>query len=400
MRPRKQETETRKSQDGTRLESVPTNLTSLEPDTFGYFSPIKIPDAEAPYRFIDAIQDGVTVYGDLSTRAVLRRCIKGTIANNWYFGLAQEEKELLTISTTHWVELLRRDFMPRVAILEIDIQKEKFSYSQGRSASEYVNRKIPLCKIAEITNENLQVEMIHKMLSEATELFAMMEMEVKDEGTDRVQDYKARVCKLQDTAHTSFTTRRDTPSSYRKKPWVKYSYYTPKNTTTTALSDKGIEKEKNTTSNKDAKKYPRSRKCKNFPSCGDGEHWDPECKLCNSNLPSTQMRTYYVDANATSDTYEERNEDSDAEEYYGNIMQAHFAHQYKKTWTSKKDSQGWTAHLSLSQASPYLFPNSNKIPPCITITTGECLTSRDCFCNGATIGPLQKYLFHQLSYRP
>ncbi|KAI5839167.1 hypothetical protein DFP73DRAFT_598804 [Morchella snyderi] len=150
--------------------AIKTNITSLKPDSFGYFNPTKIPDAEAAYRFIDSIQDGVTVYGELSTRAVLRRCVKGTIADNWYFGLAQEEKELLTTDTSHWVQLLRRDFMPRAAILEIDAQKEKFTYAQGRSASEYVTRKILLCKIAGITNENLQVEMIHKGLSEATEL--------------------------------------------------------------------------------------------------------------------------------------------------------------------------------------------------------------------------------------
>ncbi|KAI5839168.1 hypothetical protein DFP73DRAFT_598805 [Morchella snyderi] len=170
----------------------------------------------------------------------------------------------------------------------------------------------------------------------------MMEMEVKDDGTNRVQDYKARVRKLQDAAHASFTARRSATTPYQKKPWVNYTDHIPKSTSTAAPSDKGKEKdkEKGTATKKEAKKYPRSRKCKNFPSCGDGEHWDAECKLRNSNLPSKQTRAYYADAHAISDAYEERDEDSDAEEYYGNVMQAHFAYQYQKNLDEEEGFTG------------------------------------------------------------
>lgn len=72
--------------------------------------------------------------------------------------------------------------MPRTATLEEAAEKEIFKYDQGRSASEYVTKKILLCKIAGYTKEDKQVELIHQGLYKSTELYSMMQICFKDDG--------------------------------------------------------------------------------------------------------------------------------------------------------------------------------------------------------------------------
>jgi hypothetical protein len=75
------------------------------------------------------------------------------------------------------------------------------------------------------------------------------------------------------------------------------------------------------------KDRPPKRKCRNFPACGDGEHWDWECKI-KAPERDTKKRTYYAlydDDDGDSLCFELRDEDPDIEENYTHGQNAHFA---------------------------------------------------------------------------
>jgi hypothetical protein len=84
------------------------------------------------------------------------------------------------------------------------------------------------------------------------------------------------------------------------------------------------------------KDRPRKRKCRNFPNCGDGEHWDWECKI-KAPERDTRNRAYYA-GNVSYELDDDniyvvlRVEDPDIEQDYTHSQNAHFAAVYCASW--------------------------------------------------------------------
>jgi hypothetical protein len=76
------------------------------------------------------------------------------------------------------------------------------------------------------------------------------------------------------------------------------------------------------------KERPRKRKCRNFPVCGDGEHWDFECKVKAPASGPENKRAYYALDDNDDDSFELHDEDSDLEQDYIHSQNAHFAAAY------------------------------------------------------------------------
>jgi hypothetical protein len=75
------------------------------------------------------------------------------------------------------------------------------------------------------------------------------------------------------------------------------------------------------------KERPRKRKCRNYPKCGDGEHWDWECKI-KAPERDVKKRAYSAMDDDDDDRFELRDEESDLEQDYMHSQNAHFAAAY------------------------------------------------------------------------
>jgi hypothetical protein len=64
---------------------------TLKPGDVATFEPRSQLDSDAASRFIDCIRDAVAHYGEPRTRAVLRRCCKGSISEDWIAGVSDED---------------------------------------------------------------------------------------------------------------------------------------------------------------------------------------------------------------------------------------------------------------------------------------------------------------------
>jgi hypothetical protein len=61
----------------------PCQIGALKPGDVATFEPRFQSDSDAASRFIDSIRDAIAHYGEPRTRAVLRRCCKGSVAEDW-----------------------------------------------------------------------------------------------------------------------------------------------------------------------------------------------------------------------------------------------------------------------------------------------------------------------------
>lgn len=64
---------------------------TLKPGDVATFEPRSQSDSHTASRFIDCIHDAVAHYGEPRTRAVLRRCCKGSVTEDGIAGVSNED---------------------------------------------------------------------------------------------------------------------------------------------------------------------------------------------------------------------------------------------------------------------------------------------------------------------
>jgi hypothetical protein len=315
------------------------NSGSLKAADIGFFEPKAMPDSDAAITFIDNFNDAAIHFGADRTLAVLRKCCKNTMARSWVQGLNDADRTAIRHSLWHWERVVRRDFMPRPAQLYALARNEVFKWTQNRSPSEYITHKIRLLRIAGVTNEDHVVQELHDGFLRCPEMHIPMEAYVLEAGND-VAEYRRAAQRYQESAKLQFEYNNKTnagaytSTSRREKP-----------TSSSKALTAGANKEQGTSTNhsyprkestyprKDKRAFTRQRKCKNFPDCGDGEHFDWECKSRSNRVES--KRAYYItngedtdddgdEEQAPDEKVEFREIDSDLEEEYERQQNAHF----------------------------------------------------------------------------
>jgi hypothetical protein len=262
---------------------------TLKATNIGMFEPTGMPDAAAAILFIDNFNDAVKQYGEDRVLLIMKRCCNNAIALSWLTSLSEADRGELLTSITAWERFLRRDFMPKLADLESKAKEEIFKWSQNRTPSQYVSDKIKLLKIVGITNSDAVVYELHKGFHRCPELQIPLTQAVKEPGND-LAHYRREVLNYQDMARMQY--------EFNHRPSISYAPRTrerPLAGPTGSIADSNIKRQ---VSNPFPpaplrKDRTRKRKCRNFPTCGDGEHWDWECKVKPS-ARDTKKRAYYA----------------------------------------------------------------------------------------------------------
>jgi hypothetical protein len=305
----------------TRLQPAARQLPALKASDIGLFEPVSQPDPAAAILFIDNFNDAVKQYGESRVLLVMKRCCSNAAALSWLTGLSEEDRNGLLVSIAEWERLLRRDFMPNRAELETRAVEETFKWSQSRTPAQYVSDKIKLLKIAGITHPDKVVYELHRGFHRCPELQIPLTQAVKETGND-LAHYRREVLNYQDMAKLQYGFKhRTAASAYAPRSRDRPPAATPADT-------KGQVPPSRQPRQKDR---PRKRKCRNFPACGDGEHWDWECKIKAPERDNKKRAYYAFDDDADDDDsicFELRDEDPDAEEAYTHSQNAHFAAEY------------------------------------------------------------------------
>jgi hypothetical protein len=244
--------------------------------------------------------------------------------------------------------------MPRPAQLYATARGEMFKWTQGRSPSEYVAHKIRLLKAAGITGDDQVVQEIHDGFARCPEIQIPLEAYVLDAGND-VSDYRRAVQRYQESTKMQYEYNRRPKAGPHTATYAPRSYERPSAPQTTSADSKG---QFPSSRPPQKKERTRKRKFRNFPGCGDGEHWDWECKV-KAPERDVKKRAYYAMDDDDDDGYELREEDSDLEQDYMHSQNAHFAAAYC--------------------ASQSFFGKAPKPPPqSIRITTPKPSECRNC----------------------
>lgn len=294
-------------------------------NVIGKFEPSTIPDPDSAYIFIESIRDAVAQFGKLRTRGTLRQFLNSPTAREWYLGLGDKERLELLGSTASWCRVLKRDFMPRAAVLEMQAGKERFRWSQGRRPSEYAAKKVRLLRMAGITAAARVIEEVHAGFVTAPEIHGLLETTVLTCGT--VSDYRAAIVRFQDTALALYTSSgasgqksRLPARPYWEREPVKTRGMGFPDTQATGTAPLRTFKLEVSKGGPPDRRFKRNRKCRNFPRCGDGEHWDDQCPLrASPTVKPNDRRAYYGTENA-----ELLDESSDAEEEYAIAQEGYF----------------------------------------------------------------------------
>jgi hypothetical protein len=305
----------------------PRGPTNLKPADIGYFEPKAMPDSEAAINFIENFNDAVIHYGEASTLAVLRKCCHNDIARAWVASLKDVDRTGIARSTWHWETVLRRDFMPRPTQLYAAARAELFKWTQGRSPSEYVIHKIRLLKAAGITDDDQVVQEVHDGFAKCPELQIPLEAYVLEAGND-ISEYRRVVQRYQESTKMQYEFIRKSNTGPRTATYASRSHERPPAPQATLADSKG---QFPSSRPPQKKERTRKRKCRNFPGCGDGEHWDWECKIkAPASGPDAKKRAYYAlhDDDDDDDGFELHDEDSDLEQDYVHSQNAHFAAAY------------------------------------------------------------------------
>jgi hypothetical protein len=362
--------------------------TTLKAVDVGYFEPKGMPDSEAAMTFIENFKDAVIHYGDANTLAVLQKCCKNDIARAWVSSLNDDDRTAVAQFIWHWERVLRRDFMPRAAQLYATARNETFKWTQGRSPSEYITHKIRLLKIAGITDDNQVVEELHNGFYKCPEIHIPMEAYVLETGND-VSEYRRAVQRYQESAKLQYDYIRKaspyTASSRREKPPSQSA--TPGTDKEQGTSTTRSYPTKDTTyQRKDKRAIVRKRKCKNFPACGDGEHFDWECTTRGSQVQS--KRAYYISPEEEDDDSEVdlREPDPELETEYDRHQDAHFAAVWRasqgfmaaKCDIKPKKNPKWVPPKPAEcRKCRMAFPSRNKLHNHVVATGHNVQTSRE-----------------------
>jgi len=177
----------------------PATAPALKPGDVATFEPRNQSDSDATSRFIDSIRDALSHYGEEWTRVVLRRCCKGTAAEDWLAGMSDHDRARLRVSCRNWVAMLERDFMPYLTSRLSAACAETFRWDQGRTPGEYIAKKLRLLRMANVTNSDDIVDELHRGFVGAPSLHLHLEKYVT-EGGNSVSEYRRAVGCLQDSA--------------------------------------------------------------------------------------------------------------------------------------------------------------------------------------------------------
>jgi len=224
---------------------------------------------------------------------------------------------------------------------------------------EYATKKISLLRIAGISDQDTIVNAVHTGFQATPTLTVALQPFVL-ERRNTVAVYKAQLAliqgplqKIHDKARSQTATRlnrrfqptnsrteykpqaavssaSEQPSAYRKEAsMIPYVPVVPPGPTRSRRSaDRAAE---------------RVRKCRFYPDpeCGDGEHWDRECKLYGRALSTKVTRSYYIraeviDSEGTDGTEEglaikELDEVEESVDRYDRAQAAHFCEVYFAT---------------------------------------------------------------------
>jgi len=327
---------------------------TLKPGDVATFKPRSQSDADSALRFIDCIRDAMAHYGEPRTRAVLRRCCKGSVAEDWIAGVSDHNRALLRMNCSNWTAILERDFMPYLATRLSAARAETFRWNQGRTPAEYIAKKLRLLRMANIVNDDEVVEELHRGFAAAPNLHLHLDKYVAEVGNS-VSEYRRAVVRLQDSARCDgdaapqprigtcrppFRESSGNWSSNTNQPHI----LATRNAIGTATTG-GATTSATVTSNASARigsratRQPRERlrKCRNYPECGDGEHWDWQC-IVKKATGTEIKRAYYADPmNCELDDsddvdelfYDSLDPQADLEEECEHAQNAYFATRYR-----------------------------------------------------------------------
>jgi hypothetical protein len=335
--------------------------TGLKPNDVGLFEPKTMPDSEAAMDFIDDFRGAAIHYGEERVVSVLRKCCKNRIARTWLAGMNDRDRIGLSQALDNWEHLLRRDFMPRPTQLYAEAKAEVFKWTQNRAPAEYITHKLRLLRLAGITNENLVVEELHAGFARCTEMHIPLEPFVLA-GSD-VEQYRRAAQSLQTSARLQYEYGQQSRSPYgtdnrREKISATAKQSTADKEQATNTLRSYPRKDATTSQRGDKRPIVRKRKCRNYPHCGNGEHFDWECTK-RSNEPT---RAYYAsayDESIGTTDFEEgldiRETDSDLEEEYEQQQNAYIA----TIWRAERGFMGTTVARKPTIKSKPL----KRIPP-------------------------------------
>jgi hypothetical protein len=327
------------------------HLPALKTSDIDLFEPVAQPDAAAAILFIDTFNDAVRQYGEDRVLLIMKRCCNNAVALSCLTSVSEDDCNGLITSIAEWERLLRRDFIPKLADLETRARDETFKWSQNRTPTQYVSDKIKLLKIASITDPDKGVYELHRGFHRCSELQISLTHAVKETGND-VAHYRMDVLNVQGMAKLQYEfNQRSSGATYTprtREPAPRAALAHTKRQVPSSCPAR-------------QKDRPRKRKCRNYPACGDGEHWDWECKI-KAPERDNKKRAYYAfdDDDDDSLCFELRVEDSDIEENYKQCQNAHVAAAYcaskgffggipsattqKSRMTSPKPSECQTCH--------------------------------------------------------
>jgi len=218
--------------------------------------------------------------------------------------------------------VLRRDFLPRLAVLEIQANREQFRWTQARKPSEYVAKKVRLLRMAGVNDEKRLVEEIHAGFTHAPELQGLLETSMDQCKT--LGDYRTVVNRFQDIGQGMWNNSAQSKprGTATRSNWnVGADPFRPNRPQAASVPDKKGEistrPPPRLAAPRPERNFKRNRKCRNFPRCGDGEHWDDQCPLKSA---AVDRRAYY----GVEPTEAER-EEAEAEAEYAAAQEAFYA---------------------------------------------------------------------------
>lgn len=362
----------------------------IRPEVIGKFSPAKMPDTTKAYLFVECIRYAVAGYGEDRVRPVIRMCLDGPVAQDWFVGLDDIDKCALQTSSASWIRLINRDFMDKPGDLIIQAYKERFTWDSKRTPSDYVSKKVQLMRMAGTFDERTMIHLIHDGFREAPRMHMALLPFVE---TATVPQYREQVIQYQDSArllHFGAGRSRESERSIVKAHHADAEANVVLDTQSRSSGSSGHTK---STGPPDGKKrrFPRRRPCVNYrePGCGGGEHWDDLCPMRGKKtVPHT--RVYYIDGSDKEygDIVEA---DPELEELYEEEQNAFFCC-FGVTFNGNTSLYSVPSDIAHRDAAPS-FHTIRKTPR----TEARCRTCREVFESRSA---LHRHLVNFKHYSP
>ena len=365
-----------------------STVKDIRPEVIGKFAPTKMPDTTKAYLFVECIRYAVAGYGEDRVRPVIRMCLDGSVAQNWFVGLDDIDKYALQTSSDSWIRLINRDFMDKPGDLMLQAYKERFSWDNKRTPSDYVSRKVQLMRMAGTFDERTMITMIHDGFREAPSIHMALNPYI---STATVPQYREQVILYQDSARLLQFGGR----SRESEQGIVKAHMAEANVAleTSHQSRSSTPRSPTITTTADGKKrrFPRRRPCVNYrePECGGGAHWDDMCPM-RGKKPVPHTRAYYVEGSEAEygDVVET---DPDLEELYRQEQDAFFCF-FGATFNKEHSSYPRPRDLGNRDLAPAFFAQNPKGP--------EKPTCRSCKTDFDSRSSLHRHLKDHKHFSP